>query len=88
MLSHIESEGLAEEKIIMMDVTDILAQSHTGLVANKLASQFKRPVILLRDKKNDETSYGGSGRNYSRFAVGDLNGFLTATGQFESVSGK
>lgn len=87
MLSHIESEGLAEEKIIMMDVTDILAQSHTGLVANKLASQFKRPVILLRDKKNDETSYGGSGRNYSRFAVGDLNGFLTATGQFESVSG-
>lgn len=87
MLSHIESEGLAEEKIIMMDVTDILAQSHTGLVANKLASQFKRPVILLRDKKNDETSYGGSGRNYSRFAVDNLRLFLLETGQFESVSG-
>lgn len=87
MLSHIESEGLAEEKVIMMDVTGILAQSHTGLVANKLASQFKRPVILLRDKKNDETSYGGSGRNYSRFAIDNLRLFLLETGQFESVSG-
>ena len=87
MLDHIEAEGLAEEKIIMMDVTDVLAQSHTGLVANKLASQFKRPVILLRDKKNDDSSYGGSGRNYSRFAIDDLNSFLMSTGQFESVSG-
>lgn len=87
MLEHIEEEGLAEEKVIMMDVTDILAQSHTGLVANKLASQFKRPVILLRDKKNDETSFGGSGRNYSRFAVDNLRLFLLETGQFESVSG-
>lgn len=87
MLEYIEEEGLAEEKVIMMDVTDILAQSHTGLVANKLASQFKRPVILLRDKKNDETSFGGSGRNYSRFAVDNLRLFLLETGQFESVSG-
>lgn len=87
MLDHIEAEGLAEEKIIMMDVTDVLAQSHTGLVANKLASQFKRPVILLRDKKNDDSSYGGSGRNYSRFAVDNLRLFLLETGQFESVSG-
>lgn len=87
MLSYIEEEGLADEKVIMMDVTDVLAQSHTGLVANKLASQFKRPVILLRDKKSDEGVYGGSGRNYSRFAIGDLNKFLMETGQFESVSG-
>lgn len=87
VLNRIEEEGLSDNKIIMLDVTDILGQTLTGLVANKLASHFKRPVLLLREKKENENMYGGSGRNYSRFAVSNLNEFLTSTNQFESVAG-
>lgn len=84
---RIEEQKLADNKIIIVDVTDLLQQSFTGLVANKLASLYKRPVILLREKQDQEGVYGGSGRNYSKFALDNLNDFLTETQLFESVSG-
>ena len=87
VLKQIEENNMSDDKVIILDVTETLLQSHTGLVANKLATQFKRPVILLRDKKNEEGKCGGSGRNYSRFAVSQLREFLIETGQFEFVSG-
>lgn len=87
VVCKIEDENIIDEKMIVVDVTDILSQTLTGLVANKLASQFKRPVVLLRDKKEDESMYGGSCRNYSRFAIDDLQSFLMNTGYFEGVNG-
>lgn len=84
---RINEQGLDQNKIIFVDVTDLLQQSFTGLVANKLASQYKRPIILLREKQDEEGVYGGSGRNYSKFALDDLRGFLLDTQLFESVSG-
>ena len=87
VMRKIEEDGIGEDKIIVLDVTDILGQTLTGLVANKLASQFKRPVVLLRDKKDDETMFGGSCRNYSRFAIDDLQSFLMETGYFDGVKG-
>ena len=85
---RIEEQKLADNKIIIVDVTDLLQQSFTGLVANKLASLYKRPVILLREKQDEEGVYGGSGRNYSKFALDNLNDFLTETQLFESVQGE
>lgn len=87
VLKQIEERNMSDDKIIVLDVTETLLQSHTGLVANKLATQFKRPVILLRDKKDEVGKCGGSGRNYSRFAVSQLREFLLETGQFDFVSG-
>lgn len=87
VMQKIEEDGIGEDKIIVLDVTDILSQTLTGLVANKLASQFKRPVVLLRDKKEDESMFGGSCRNYSRFAIDDLQTFLMETGYFDGVKG-
>lgn len=84
---RIEEQELDNNKIIVVDVTDILQQSFTGLVANKIASLYKRPTLLLRDKQSEEGVYGGSGRNYSKFALDDLRGFLLNTQQFESIAG-
>ena len=84
---RIEELQLVENKIIIVDVSDILPQTFTGLVANKLASLYKRPVILLREKQDKDGYYGGSGRNYSKFALDDLRTFLLETGQFENIQG-
>lgn len=84
---RIGEQELDNNKIIVVDVTDILQQSFTGLVANKIASLYKRPTLLLREKQSEEGVYGGSGRNYSKFALDDLRGFLLNTQQFESIAG-
>ena len=84
---RIEELNLTANKIIVVDVSDLLQQSFTGLVANKLASLYKRPVILLREKQDQEGVYGGSGRNYSKFALDNLNDFLMGTQQFNEVQG-
>ena len=85
---RIEEQELDNNKIIVVDVTDILQQSFTGLVANKVASLYKRPTLLLREKQSEEGVYGGSGRNYSKFALDDLRGFLLNTQQFDSIAGE
>lgn len=84
---RIEEQGLEEDKIIIVDISDILSQTFTGLVANKLATKYKRPCILLREKQTDTNFYGGSGRNYSKFALDDLRGFLLSTQMFDEVQG-
>lgn len=84
---RIESLNLTDNKMIIVDVTDILPSAFTGLVANKLATAYKRPVLLLRDDSKSEGFYGGSGRNYSKFALDNLNTFLTETNLFEFVQG-
>ena len=78
----IEEEGLTEDKIIVVDATSILTEStFTGLIANKLAKKYKRPVLLLREF--DEDNFGGSGRNYDLSPIGDLNKFISEEGLAE-----
>lgn len=61
VLKRIEEQGLMNNKIIICDVTDILSPSLTGLAANTILNEVKRPIILYRSK-NGECS--GSARNY------------------------
>ena len=35
-----------EDKILIVDVTDKIVPGHSGLIANKLANTYKRPVVL------------------------------------------
>jgi len=75
LVKIIESEKLNENKIIMVNATDILEKSFSGLVANKLAGIYKRPVIVLKQIKKEKESnekekiYGGSFRSYDLFPV-------------------
>lgn len=78
----IEEEGLTEDKIIVVDATSILTEStFTGLIANRLAKKYKRPVLLLREF--DEDNFGGSGRNYDLSPISNLNKFISEEGLAE-----
>ena len=83
----IKNEKLDSNKILFIDVTEMLDNSYTGLVAGKIAEQYKRPVILLQSKKDKEDSFGGSGRNYHNFTVKDLQSYLLSTGYFDKCAG-
>ena len=73
-------------KIIMLNVTNTLDQAFTGYVAGKIANYFKRPVLLMRENKDDMTM-GGSGRNYNKFAIDNLKKFLLDTQLFNKCGG-
>jgi single-stranded-DNA-specific exonuclease len=83
---RIIDKNLLDNKILIVNVTDILDKNLSGLVANSLAKQYKRPVLLLRyDEKSD--TFGGSGRGYEKGVNKDLRQFLQNTGQFIFVEG-
>lgn len=75
----IDKEGLDKNSVIFVDGTKILEKrTISGLVANRLASEYMRPVVLLRER--DSTTYGGSGRGYDKGNIEDFNAFLSKAG--------
>ena len=81
----IEENGYNNDKIIIVEATDVLEKDFTGLIANKLCSKYKRPVIIL--KSFNEDTFGGSSRNCKLSPIPDLNAFLTSLNLFDEVSG-
>ena len=61
-----------------------------GLAANKLASKYQRPCLVLtksKTKDDNEYFYRGSGRNYSMSQVRDLKAVEESTGLIEYATG-
>ena len=85
LINKIEKEKLDNNKIIIVDGTETIKQTFSGLVANKIADKYKRPALILREQNN--YCYGGSGRNYKLFEIENLNNFLKEIDVFESVDG-
>lgn len=86
LIAKIQEQNLAINKVIIVDGSDIIEENtFTGLVANKLADYYKRPVVVLKHFKDD--LYGGSGRNFNLSPIDDLREVLLDTKMFESVSG-
>ena len=82
----IEKDHLDDNSIIIVDGSDILTKTTvTGLVANKVASKYKRPVLILKNFTKD--SFGGSGRNYDKGMIEDLRGFLGEFELFDKLAG-
>lgn len=54
--------NLHKDKVIMVDVTGILDVNFTGLVANKLLQNFKKPILLMQKDSTKENQFGGSAR--------------------------
>ena len=82
----IVEQNLTDNSVILIDGTDILTKNTvTGLVANKLASKYKRPVLILK-AFNTET-FGGSGRNYGEGKLENLKEFLEGSKVFDSLAG-
>jgi len=84
---RIADKKLTDNKLLIVDCTDILENTFTGLVANKLAEQYKRPVILLRKKEVNNELYGGSCRNYNLFPIISFKDFLTELNTFNNLGG-
>ena len=79
-------QNLTNNSVILLDGSDILTKNKvTGLVANKLASKYKRPVLIL--KSFDNKTFGGSGRNYNEGKLENLKEFLENSKMFNSLAG-
>lgn len=83
---RIAEKNLLNNKILIVDVTEILEKTLTGLVATQLANKYKRPVLLLR--YNDiEDIMGGSARGYDKGVIKDFKQLLSDTGLFKYTLG-
>ena len=88
--SVIKENKSYEDKIIFVNVSDILSQTLTGLVAMKIADKYSKPCLLLRRQKLREDGgmfYGGSCRNFDHSPVKSLKKELDETELFEFVQG-
>lgn len=83
----IEEKKLLDNKILIVEVTDILDKTLTGLVAGRMANanHIKRPVMLLRF--NDEGKLTGSARGLNNSVIDDLRQFANDSGHFELAQG-
>ena len=76
---EITEKNLDKNSVLFVDGTKVLTKGTvTGLVANKLASKYFRPVVLLRSK--DSIEYGGSCRGYDKGNISSIKDFLTEAG--------
>lgn len=82
---RIVEKNLLDNKILIIYINDILDKNLTGLVANQLAKQYKRPVLLAR--LQDDGTLGGSVRGYEKGYIKDIKKFLTDTGLFNYCEG-
>ena len=60
IINHIKNKGQNKHEVIVSNVTDYIESTMTGVVAIKVANEFHKPTILLRDRGDDV--YGGSVR--------------------------
>lgn len=87
-ISEVVDELPFDDKVIMVDVSDLLDSGLTGVVAIKIAEQYNKPCILLKkhfDKKAQTTVFGGSARNIDNSPIDSFKDIVNSTGV---VSGK
>ena len=79
IVDKIDKQELDKNSVLFVDCTDIVdKKSVTGLVANKIASKYLRPVVILKERSN--TEFGGSCRGYDKGNIKNLKEFLEDTG--------
>lgn len=79
-----------EDKVIIIDATDILDGGLTGVVAIKIAEMFNKPCILLNkhlDKKSERITYGGSARNMNHSPIDSFKDIINSSGVFNFGKG-
>lgn len=80
-----EAQKDKDSKITILDVTDTLDSSLTGLVAIKIAEDMNRPCLLLRKHKNPETGnieMSGSARNVDHSPIDSLKDVIVESNSF------
>ena len=90
-IRKIVDENPFNDKIIMIDATEVLDKSLSGLVAMKIADIYNKPCIILKKyKKNDDPDnevYGGSARNINYSPIDNLRDVVISSNEFNFASG-
>lgn len=79
-----------EDKVVMIDTSDILDNGLTGVVAIKIAEMFHKPCILLNkflDKKTGKIIYRGSARNIDNSPINSFKDIVNSTNVFNFGKG-
>lgn len=82
-ISEIVNELPNDDKVIIVDVTEVLDSGLTGVVAIKIAEQYNKPCILLKqhyDKKKKKSVFGGSARNIDHSPIDSFKDIINSTG--------
>lgn len=83
---RIEEKGLLDNKVLFINSTDILDKTGlNGLVAIKLAEEYKRPTLVLGMK--DDGVLKGSARNFDGSPIEDFKELLNSSGAFKYALG-
>ncbi|MDO5399257.1 MAG: hypothetical protein Q4G33_15175, partial [bacterium] len=81
---EIEQYKLDKYPIIVCNAGDDVEANSIGLIANKLASMYQRPCLLMK-KYGDVCS--GSGRGYNKCEIRDFRSWCEKTGLFIKTQG-
>ena len=79
-----------DDKVVMIDTSDVLDSGLTGVVAIKIAEMFNKPCILLNkflDKKTGKITYGGSARNVDNSPIDSFKDIVNSTNVFNFGKG-
>lgn len=79
-----------DDKVVVIDTTDVLESGLTGVVAIKIAEMFNKPCILLNkflDKRTNKITYGGSARNIDNSPIDSLKDIVNSTKSFNFGKG-
>lgn len=81
IVNEIESQELYKDKVIILDLSKLEMEVnpvYTGLLASKVANQYKKPVLICNS--DNEENFRGSGRGYSLSGIESLKQEVEATG--------
>lgn len=84
-ISKIVKDMPEDQKVILVDVTDILDnRGLTGVLAIRIAEMFNKPCILVKEfiDDNNELIYGGSARNMDHSPVESFKDVVNGLGDF------
>ena len=82
----IKEQNLNENKILVVPIPAKYAveKNLTGLVANEIAADYQKPVLILNET---ETAWVGSGRNYDQCDFKNFRQYLAESGYFNFAEG-
>lgn len=79
-----------DDKVIMVDTSEILDKGLTGVVAIKVAEMYNKPCILLNkffDSSKNRYMYTGSARNVSHRPIDSFKDIVNSTKSFDFGQG-
>lgn len=80
----ITNHDMMKFPVLFARLPDETDGSYTGLIANRIANELKKPTIALRKTK---TQLAGSGRNFDNSPLASLKDLLDKSEQFNMVRG-